>query len=49
MKTSICIIKGKLNCTVFFFILNIDNEGIPCLITNYHVLDDKYIKKIKKY
>ena len=48
MKTSICIIKGKLNGTGFFCNINIDNEDIPCLITNYHVLDDKYIKKNKK-
>ena len=44
LQKSICKIKGKLTGTGFFCYINYENKNIPCLITNYHVLDDKYIK-----
>ena len=45
MKKSICKIKGKLIGTGFFCHINYENKDIPCLMTNYHVLDNDYIKK----
>ena len=45
MKKSICKIKGKLIGTGFFCHMNYENKEIPCLMTNYHVLDNDYIKK----
>ena len=48
MKKSICKIKGKLTGTGFFCYINYEDKDIPCLITNYHVLDDNFIKQNKK-
>ena len=48
MKKSICKIKANLTGTGFFCYIDYDNKEIPCLITNYHVLDDNYIKQNKK-
>ena len=52
MKTSVCIIypiiEGKLAGTGFFCKIPLRNKMIPCLLTNYHVLDEKYIKEYKK-
>ena len=52
MKTSICIIEhiveGKLTGTGFFCNIDLGNEKTPCLLTNYHVLDENYIKEYKK-
>ena len=45
MKKSICKIKGKLIGTGFFCHINYENKDIPCLMTNYHILDNDYIKK----
>ena len=45
MKKSICKIFGKLIGTGFFCHMNYENKEIPCLMTNYHVLDNDYIKK----
>ena len=45
MKKSICKIQGKLIGTGFFCYIN---NNIPCLLTNYHVLDDKFIKTNNK-
>ena len=47
MKYSICKIDGKTAGTGFFCYINYENIDIPCLITNYHVLDDNYIKQNK--
>ena len=44
LQKSICKIKGKLTGAGFFSCINYENKNIPCLMTNYHVLDDKYIK-----
>ena len=48
MKQSICKIKGKVTGTGFFCYINYENKNIPCLMTNYHILDDKYINQNKK-
>ena len=48
MKTSICKIYGKLIGTGFFCSINYNDDIIPCLMTNYHILDEQYIKKYKK-
>ena len=48
MKKSICKIDGKLIGTGFFCRIKYDNKDIPCLLTNYHVLDKEYIKKNNK-
>ena len=48
LQKSICKIKGKLTGTGFFCYINYENKNIPCLMTNYHVLGDKYIKDNNK-
>ena len=48
MKQSICKIKGKLTGTGFFCYINYKEKDIPCLITNYHILNDNYIQQNKK-
>ena len=48
MEKSICMIKGKSTGTGFFCCLNFENIYIPCLMTSYQVIDDKYIKENKK-
>ena len=48
LQKSICQIKGKLIGTGFFCYINYENKNIPCLMTNYHILDDKYIKDNNK-
>ena len=48
LQKSICKIKGKLIGTGFFCYINYENKNIPCLMTNYHILDDKYIKDNNK-
>ena len=52
MKTSICtidhIIEGYKNGTGFFCNIDLGLQKVPCLLTNYHVLDEKYIIKYKK-
>ena len=48
MKQSICKIKGKLIGTGFFCYINYKNKNMPCLMTNYHVLDDNFINQNKK-
>ena len=42
------MIKGKSTGTGFFCCTNYENKNIPCLITNYQVIDDEYIKENKK-
>ena len=48
LQKSICKIKGKLTGTGFFCYINYENKNISCLMTNYHILDDKYIKDENK-
>ena len=48
MKKSICKISGEKTGTGFFCDINHENKDIPCLMTNYHVLDVEYIKRNKK-
>ena len=48
MKKSICKIDGKLTGAGFFCRIKYDNKYIPCLLTNFHVLDKGYIKKNSK-
>ena len=48
MKKSICKINGTKKGTGFFCYINYEEKDIPCLLTNYHILDEKFIKKIKK-
>jgi WD40 repeat protein len=48
LQKSICKIKGKLPGTGFFCYINYENKNIPCLMTNYHVLDYKFIKDNNK-
>ena len=40
--------KGKLPGTGFFCYINYENKNIPCLMTNYHVLDYKFKKDNNK-
>ena len=47
MKNSICKIKGKATGTGFFCYINYEGKEIPCLMTNYHVLDNDFIKEKK--
>ena len=48
LQKSICKIKGKISGIGFFCYINYENKNIPCFMTNYHVLDDKYIKDNNK-
>ena len=49
MNRSICKILGEeKNGTGFFCKLDIDNEKIPVLITNFHIIDDKLIESGSK-
>ena len=48
MKTSICKINGKLIGTGFFCSIKYNDNDIPCLMTNYHILDDQYIRNNNK-
>ena len=48
MNKTICKISGNLNGTGFFTKIDYKNETIPVLMTNYHVIDDKFIEKYKQ-
>ena len=48
MEGSICKIKAKLAGTGFFCRIKYENKDIPCLLTNFHVLDKEYIKNNNK-
>ena len=48
MEKSICKIKGKLKGTGFFCRIKYENKYIPCLMTNFHILDKEYIKNNNK-
>ena len=43
LQKSICQIKGKLTGTGFFCYINYENKNIPCLMTNFHILDKEFI------
>ena len=47
MKTSICKVYGQKTGTGFFCKINYQNEEIPLLMTNYHVLSDEYLETNK--
>ena len=40
----ICKINGKGIGTGFFCKIEYQNELVPVLITNYHIIDDKYVE-----
>ena len=44
MRKSICEIIGKTTGTGFFCKIKYKNKLIPVLITNYHVINDNYLK-----
>ena len=48
LKTSICKISGNKIGTGFFCYINLEGKDIQCLITNYHILDEQFIKTNKK-
>ena len=48
MKNCICKIKGKKIGTGFFCKILYNNELIPVLMTNYHVIDDNFIETNKQ-
>lgn len=47
MKNCICkiLISGKENGTGFFTTFSYKNKNYPVLITNYHIIDNEYIKQ----
>ena len=47
MSKCICKISGKRIGTGFFCKIKYENDLIPVLITNYHVIDDNYLKDKK--
>ena len=47
MKSSICKIINKNIGTGFFCNINLDDKKVHCLLTNYHILDEEYVKKNK--
>ena len=48
MKDYICKISGKMVGTGFFCKIKYEDNLIPVLMTNFHVIDDKYIKDHKQ-
>ena len=48
MKDYICKVSGKIVGTGFFCKIKYEDKLIPVLMTNYHVLDDNYIKDHKQ-
>ena len=47
MKNCVCKINGKKFGTGFFCKILYNNELIPVLMTNYHVIDDNFIEENK--
>ena len=47
MSKCICKISGKRIGTGFFCKIKYENDLIPVLISNYHVIDDNYLKDKK--
>ena len=48
MKKSVCKIFGQNIGNGFFYRLEIKNNKIPVLITNFHVIDDKFVESNQK-
>jgi hypothetical protein len=48
MESSICKIYGKNLGTGFFCSMELNFQTIPVLMTNYHILDDEFLKKKKE-
>ena len=50
MEQSVCKIykKDGKNETGFFCNIKYENKEIPVMMTNYHVINDNYIKKMIK-
>ena len=48
MKKCICKIQGKQTGTGFFCKISYKNNLIPVLITNYHIIDDDFIRNNKR-
>ena len=44
MENSICKVFGKNIGTGFFCLIQINDEKIPVLMTNYHIIDENFIK-----
>ena len=44
MENSICKVFGNNIGTGFFCLIPIKNEKIPVLMTNYHIIDESFIK-----
>ena len=47
MKTCICQIYGNIIGTGFFCKILYDNEYIPVLMTNYHIINDQFLQNNK--
>ena len=48
MKKSVCKIFGQNIGNGFFYRLEIKNNKIPVLITNFHVIDDEFVESNQK-
>jgi hypothetical protein len=48
MKKSVWKIFGQNIGNGFFYRLEIKNNKIPVLITNFHVIDDKFVESNQK-
>ena len=48
MEKSVCKIIGKKDGTGFFCKIESDKGKIPVLVTNYHIIDDKFLEQNSK-
>ena len=48
MKTCICEVYGEIIGTGFFCKIPYNNEMIPVLMTNYHIISDEFLKNNKQ-
>ena len=48
MKSSICQVYGKETGTGFFCKIQYEGKSIPVLMTNYHIIDDDFLKNNKE-
>ena len=48
MKSSICQVYGKETGTGFFCKIPYEGKSIPVLMTNYHIIDDDFLKNNKE-
>ena len=49
MKSSICQVYGKETGTGFFCKIPYEGKSIPVLMTNYHIIDDDFLKNNKEF